>query len=55
MQLDKLQKSLMKKEEIGGRIIDVIKSSSYGNFIRLKLEKIPNKRHIFCKKFIKIN
>ena len=41
MQLDKLQKSLMKKEEIGGRIIDVIKSSS--QIIILVLAKLDIK------------
>ena len=44
MQLDKLQKSLMKKEEIGGRIIDVIISSN--QIIILVLAKLDIKLNI---------
>ena len=44
MQLDKLHKSLMKKEEIGGRIIDVIKSSN--QIIILVLAKLDIKLNI---------
>ena len=52
MQLDKLQKSLMKKEEIGGRIIDVIKSSN--QIIILVLAKLDIKGTVLEKIIIRL-